>query len=121
MLLGFAEPTLGASVVVAKCISTLPSWAWPKAQHRFLTIGRVSKFIYARFRVDLGKMNCASFSRGVIDAFPKKVHAVFTDNGMSFADLPVHRRALRQAQAVYLDRQGKLHPGQSHLGAGRSK
>jgi hypothetical protein len=47
----------------------------------FLAIDRVSKFTYVEFRDDLGKMNGADFLRGVINAFPYKIHTVLTDNG----------------------------------------
>ena len=57
----------------------------------FLAIDRVSKFTYVKFRDDLGKMNGADFLRGVIQAFPYKIHTVLTDNGMAFADLPKNR------------------------------
>jgi hypothetical protein len=50
----------------------------------FLAIDRVSKFTYVEFRDDLGKMNGADFLRGVINAFPYKIHTVMTDNGMAF-------------------------------------
>ena len=39
----------------------------------------------------MGKMNGADFLRGVIRAFPYKIHTVLTDNGMAFADLPENR------------------------------
>ena len=39
----------------------------------------------------MGKMNGADFLRGVIKAFPYKIHTVLTDNGMAFADLPKNR------------------------------
>lgn len=54
----------------------------------FIAIDRVSKFTYVEFRDGLGKMNGADFLRGVINAFPYKIHTVLTDNGMAFADLP---------------------------------
>lgn len=57
----------------------------------FLAIDRVSKFTYVEFRDDVGKMNGAEFLRGVIKAFPYKLHTVLTDNGMAFADLPKNR------------------------------
>ena len=57
----------------------------------FLAIDRVSKFTYVEFRDDMGKMNGADFLRGVIKAFPYKIHTVLTDNGMAFADLPKNR------------------------------
>ena len=36
-------------------------------------------------------MNGADFLRGVIKAFPYRIHTVLTDNGMAFADLPKNR------------------------------
>ena len=56
-----------------------------------LAIDRVSKFTYARFRDDFGKMNGADYLRGVIKAFSYKIHTVLTNNGMAFADLPKNR------------------------------
>ena len=51
----------------------------------------MSKFTYIEFRDDMGKMDSADFLRGVINAFPYKIHTVLTDNGMVFADLPKSR------------------------------
>jgi transposase-like protein len=59
--------------------------------HMFLAIDRVSKFTYIEFRDDVGKMNGAEFLRGVIKAFPYRIHTILTDNGMAFADLPKNR------------------------------
>ena len=56
-----------------------------------LAVDRVSKLNYVEFRDDMGKMNGADFLRGVINAFPYKIHTVLTDNGMAFADLPKNR------------------------------
>ena len=57
----------------------------------FLANDRVSKFTYARFWDNMGKMHGADFLRGVIKAFPYRIHTVLTDNGMAFADLPKNR------------------------------
>ena len=43
------------------------------------------------FRDDFGKMTGADFLRGVIKAFPYRIHTILTDNGMAFADLPKNR------------------------------
>ena len=51
----------------------------------FLAIGRVSKFTYAEFHDNAGKMNGADFLRGVVAAFPYAIHTVLTGNGMAFA------------------------------------
>ena len=56
-----------------------------------LAIDRVSKSTCAELRDDAGKMNGADFLRGVVAAFPCAIHAVLTDNGMAFADLPKNR------------------------------
>jgi hypothetical protein len=37
-------------------------------------------------------MNVAAFLRDAIEAFPYKSHAILTDNGIAFADLPNNRR-----------------------------
>ena len=50
----------------------------------FLAIDRFSTFTYVEFRDDAAKMNGADFLRGVIKAFPYKIHTVLTDNGMAF-------------------------------------
>ena len=65
--------------------------------HMFLAIDRVSKFTYVEFRDNIGKINGADFLRGVIKAFPYKIHTVLTDNGMAFADLPKNRNTLISA------------------------
>ena len=62
--------------------------------HKFLAIDQVSKFTYVEFHDSVGKINGADFLRGVINAFPYKMHAVVTDNGMSFTDLPQNRGTL---------------------------
>ena len=54
----------------------------------FLAIDQVSKFSCVEFQDDMGKMNGAYFLRGVIQAFPYKIHSILTDNGIAFADLP---------------------------------
>jgi transposase-like protein len=59
--------------------------------HMFLAIDRVSKFTFVAFHERIGKMNGAAFLRGVVEAFPYKIHTVLTDNGMAFADLPKNR------------------------------
>ena len=58
----------------------------------FLAIDRVSKFTYVEFRNDMGKMNGADFLRGVIKAFPYRIHTILTDNGMAFSDLPKNKK-----------------------------
>jgi transposase-like protein len=54
----------------------------------FLAIDRVSKFTKVAFLDANTKMNGASFLREVVEVFPYAIHAVLTDNGMAFADLP---------------------------------
>jgi transposase InsO family protein len=57
----------------------------------FLAIDRVSKFTVVEFHDCAGKTEAAAFFRNVIAAFPYAIHAVLTDNGMAFADLPKNR------------------------------
>jgi len=57
----------------------------------FLAIDQVSKFTYVEFKDDMGKMNGADFFRGVIKAFPYRIHTVLTSNGTAFTDLPKNR------------------------------
>ena len=58
---------------------------------KFLAIDRVSKFTYIEFHESAGKMEGPAFLRGVVAAFPYRIHTVLTDNGMAFADLPKNR------------------------------
>jgi len=51
----------------------------------FLAIDRISKFTYIEFHDKAGKMaGAAFFLRNVVEAFPYRIHAVLTDNGMAF-------------------------------------
>src|SRR5215218_468496 len=59
--------------------------------HMFLAIDRVTKFVHVAFFGANTKMNGAAFLRGVVAAFPYRIHTVLTDNGMAFADLPQYR------------------------------
>ena len=65
--------------------------------HMFLAIDRVSKFTYVEFHDNIDKINGVDFLRGVIKAFPYKIHTVLTDNGMAFADSPKNRNTLLSA------------------------
>ena len=59
--------------------------------NRLLAIDRVSKFACVEFRGAAGRMNGADFLRGVINAFPGKIHTGLGDNGMAFANLTRNR------------------------------
>lgn len=68
-----------------------------------MAIGRVSKFTYIEFRDALGKMNGTDFLRGVINTFPYKLYSVWTDNAMTFADLPKNRnKPIRVLLGIYI-------------------
>lgn len=57
----------------------------------FLAIDRVSKFAVVAFHDSAGKAEGAAFLRHVVGVFLYAIHAVLTDNGMAFADLPKKR------------------------------
>ena len=59
--------------------------------HLFLAIDRVSKFAYVELHPAATMMIGAAFLRGVIEAFPYRIHTVRTDNGTPFADQPRYR------------------------------
>ncbi len=67
----------------------------------FLAIDRVSKFVFVEFRDNAGKMNAAAFLQEAVAAFPYKIHAVLTDNGMAFADLPKNRGRNPETTALF--------------------
>ncbi len=82
----FAETTIGY-VHVDHCELRLAQGGL----HMFLAIDRVSKFAHVAFFDAANKMNGAAFLREVVATFPYAIHAVLTDNGMAFADLPEYR------------------------------
>ena len=53
-------------------------------QHRFVAIDRVTKFTQVAFFDRATKANAAQFLRQVLVAFPYRIPAVVTDNGMAF-------------------------------------
>jgi hypothetical protein len=53
-----------------------------------LAIGRVTKLAHVGFLDADTEMNGAAFLREVVAAFPCRIHAVPTDDGMAFADPP---------------------------------
>ena len=59
--------------------------------HMFLAIDRVSKFTYVEFHNSADATTGPAFLRGVVEAFPYKLHTILTDNGVPFADLPKNR------------------------------
>jgi len=59
--------------------------------HMFLAIDRVSKFTYVEFHTQANTTTGPRFLRGVVAAFPYKIHTVLTDNGVPFADLRKNR------------------------------
>jgi len=54
-------------------------------------IDRVSEFARVAFRDASTKLNGAAFPREVVAAFPYRLRAVLTDNGMALAGLPKNR------------------------------
>jgi transposase-like protein len=79
----FAQTTIGY-VHIDTCELR---WAEGKV-HMFLAIDRVSKFAYLELHPNATMLTGAAFLRGVIAAFPYKLHTVLTDNGT-----PVYRSA----------------------------
>jgi transposase-like protein len=65
-------------------------WAEGKI-HMFLAIDRVSKFAYVELHPAATMLAGAQFLRGVIAAFPYRLHTVLTDNGIPFTDQPRNR------------------------------
>jgi hypothetical protein len=59
--------------------------------HMFLAIDRVSKFTYVELHPSATMLTGAAFMRGVVAAFPYKLHTVLTDNGVPFTDRPDKR------------------------------
>jgi transposase-like protein len=59
--------------------------------HMFLAIDRISKFAYVELHPATTMLTGAAFLRGVIAAFPYKLHSVLTDNGTPFTDKPNKR------------------------------
>src|SRR5918997_872292 len=67
----------------------------------FLAIDRVSKFAHVAFYDANTKLNGAAFLRGVVAAFPYRLHTVLTGNGMAFADLPKNRGRHPEIEAIF--------------------
>jgi transposase-like protein len=65
-------------------------WAEGKVQ-MFLAIDRVSKFAYVELHPAATMLAGAAFLRGVIAAFPYRLHTILTDNGIPFTDQPRNR------------------------------
>jgi transposase len=65
-------------------------WAEGKV-HMFLAIDRVSKFAYVELHQAATMLAGAEFLRGVIAAFPYRLHTILTDNGIPFTDQPRNR------------------------------
>jgi transposase-like protein len=59
--------------------------------HMFLAIDRVSKFTYVELHPAATMLAGAQFLRGVVAAFPYRLHTVLTDNGIPFTDQPRNR------------------------------
>src|ERR1700730_7463639 len=59
--------------------------------HMFLAIDRVSQFTYVELHPSATMLTGAAFLRGVVAAFPYKLHTVLTDNGIPFTDKPNKR------------------------------
>ena len=69
-------------------------WAEGK-MHMFLAIDRVSKFAYVELHQAATMLAGAEFLRGVIAAFPYRLHTILTDNGIPFTDQPRNRSDAR--------------------------
>jgi transposase len=82
----FAQTTIGY-VHIDACELR---WAEGKV-HMFLAIDRVSKFAYVELHVAATMLAGAEFLRGVIAAFPYRLHTILTDNGIPFTDQPRNR------------------------------
>jgi len=54
--------------------------------HMFLAIDRVSKFAYVELHDTAEMATGAAFMRGVVAAFPYRIHTVLTDNGVAFTN-----------------------------------
>src|SRR3954464_8283353 len=52
--------------------------------HLFLAIDRVSKFAYVELHATAEMATGAAFMRGIVAAFPYRIHTVLTDNGVAF-------------------------------------
>jgi transposase-like protein len=52
--------------------------------HMFLAIDRVSKFAYVEMHATAEMATGGAFMRGVVAAFPYRIHTVLTDNGVAF-------------------------------------
>ena len=59
--------------------------------HLFVAIDRTSKFAYAELHETTNRKTATAFLKTLIKAVPYKIHAVLTDNGIQFADLPKNR------------------------------
>jgi transposase InsO family protein len=57
----------------------------------FLAIDRVSKFVYVEFQATAEMATGAAFMRGVVAAFPYRIHTVLTDNGVPFTNCAATR------------------------------
>jgi hypothetical protein len=66
-----------------------------------LALGRVSRSAHVgSFDAD-AKTSGAAFLRDAVDAFPCRVHAVPTGNGMAFAGLPRNRGRHAATEAIF--------------------
>jgi transposase len=82
----FAQTTIGY-VHIDVC-----ELRWAKGKvHMFLAIDRVSKFAYVELHPAATMLAGAEFLRGVIAAFPYRLHTILTDNGIPFTDRPRNR------------------------------
>ncbi len=54
--------------------------------HMFLAIDRVSRFAYVELHDTAEMATGAAFLRGVVAAFPYRIHTVLTDNGVAFTN-----------------------------------
>ncbi len=77
--------------------SAISMSAWPKREllrkslYLFVVIDRTSKFTFAEL-VQRADMRAAAFLEALVAAVPYRIHAVLTDNGLQFADVPRNRK-----------------------------
>jgi hypothetical protein len=57
----------------------------------FVAIDRTSKFAYAELHEKANRWTATDFLKALIKVVPYKIHAVLTDNGIQFTDLPKNR------------------------------
>ena len=59
--------------------------------HLFVGIDRTSKFAFVQLHEQADRRTAIAFLEALIAATPYRLHTIFTDNGIQFADLPRNR------------------------------